>query len=106
MLFGQVWMRETGLTEDALARRNLAVVFGTSFLLSLVIALNLAAFLAGPPDVAWGMAAGALAGAGWVATAMAITYLFVARSMKLFLVNAGYHVVTFVLMGAILGAWK
>lgn len=106
MMFGRVWMRETGLTEDALARRNLAIVFGTSFVLSLLIAANLAAFLAGPPDLVWGMAAGALAGAGWVAMAMGITYLFEARSMKLFFINAGYHVVTFVLMGAILGVWK
>jgi hypothetical protein len=107
MLFGGVWMRETGLTDDALRRRKMAKVFSGSFVLSLLIALNLAAFLSGgPPNLLWGMAAGALAGVGWVATSMGITYLFELRSMKLFLVNAGYHAVTFVLMGGILGVWK
>ncbi len=106
VLFGKVWMRETGITDDAMGRRNMGLVFGSSLLLSLIIALNLGAFLAGPPNLAWGMTAGALAGIGWVATAMGITYLFEKRSMKLFLVNAGYHAVTFVLMGAILGVWK
>jgi hypothetical protein len=106
MLFAGVWMRETGLSEDRLGKRPMALVFGGSFVLSLIIAFNLAAFLAGPPDLVWGMIAGALAGIGWVATAMGITYLFEARSMKLFLVNAGYHAVTFVIMGAILGVWK
>lgn len=106
VLFGKVWLRETGLTDEGLRRRNMGLVFGSCFLLSLVIAFNLAAFLAGPPDLAWGLAAGALAGIGWVATGMGITYLFEARSFKLFAVNAGYHAVTFVVMGGILGAWK
>ena len=81
-------------------------MFGGSFVLSLVIAFNLAAFLAGPPNLAWGLAAGALAGVGWVATGMGITYLFEKRTLKLWLVNAGYHAVTFVVMGGILGVCK
>ncbi|MCC6292738.1 MAG: DUF1761 domain-containing protein [Bryobacterales bacterium] len=105
-LFGRAWQRETGLSDAQLQQRSLAVVFGTSFVLALIMAFNLAAFLQGPPDLAWGMAAGALAGIGWVAMAMGVTYLFEARSMKLFLINAGYHAVSFVIMGAILGVWK
>lgn len=106
VMFGGIWMRETGLSDEALRRRSMAMVFGGSFVLSLVIAFNLAAFLAGPPDIVWGIVAGALAGVGWVAAGMGVTYLFEARSMKLFLVNAGYHAVTFMAMGAILGVWK
>ena len=81
-------------------------VFGTSFLLALTMAFNLAAFLQGPPDIAWGISAGALAGIGWAGTAMGVTYLFEARSMKLFLIDAGYHAFAFMLMGGIPGAWK
>jgi hypothetical protein len=106
ILFGRIWLKQIGRTDEELKRRNMGLVFGGSFLLSLIIAFNLAAFLAGPPDLAWGMTAGALAGIGWVATAMGITYLFEAVSIKLFLVNAGYHAVTFVIMGGILGVWK
>jgi hypothetical protein len=106
ILFGNVWMRETGLRDEELRKRNMGLIFGTSFVLSLVIAFNLAAFLAGPPDLAWGMTAGALAGIGWVATSFGITYLFESRSMRLFFVNTGYHAVTFIVMGGILGIWK
>jgi hypothetical protein len=106
ILFANAWMRETGLSDETLKRRNMGVVFGTSFLLSLIIAGNLAAFLAGPPDLKWGATAGALAGVGWVATGLGITYLFEAKSMKLFLIDAGYHAVTFIVMGAIIGVWK
>lgn len=105
-LFGRAWQRETGLSDTQLQSRSMAMVFGTSFVLALIMAFNLAAFLQGPPDLAWGMTAGALAGVGWVAMAMGVTYLFEARSMKLFLINAGYHAVSFIIMGAILGAWK
>ncbi len=106
ILFGNVWMKEAGISEQEARTRKMGIVFGVSFLLSLLISLNLATFLAGPPNLAWGIAAGALAGIGWVTTAMGITYLFEARSPKLFLVNAGYHAVTFMLMGGILGVWK
>ena len=106
ILFYQTWLRETGLNEDSLRRRNMGLVFGGSFLLSLLIAFNLAAFLAGPPNLVWGLTAGALAGIGWVAMGFGITYLFENRTLKLFLVNAGYHAVTFILMGGILGVWK
>jgi hypothetical protein len=106
LLFGPAWMKETGLTDAELRRRNTALVFAMSFLLSLVIAFNLAAFLAGPPDLVWGISAGALAGIGWVATSFGVTYLFEARPLKLFLINAGYHALTFMLMGGILGIWK
>jgi hypothetical protein len=106
VLFGNVWMKEAGISESEARTRKMGLVFGVSFVLMLLISFNLAAFLAGPPNLAWGIAAGALAGIGWVATSMGITYLFEARSPKLFLVNAGYHAVTFMVMGAILGVWK
>jgi len=55
---------------------------------------------------AWGMTAGALAGLGWVAAGVAIIALFERRSWSYILVNCGYLAVTFILMGAILGAWR
>jgi hypothetical protein len=105
-LFGKAWQRECGLSDDQLKARPVGMIFGTSFVLALIMAFNLAAFLQGPPDIGWGIAAGALAGIGWVAMAMGVTYLFEARSMKLFLIDAGYHAFSFMIMGAILGAWK
>ena len=106
LLFVRAWMKEAGLDDEVLGKRNMGVVYGSAFVLLLIISFNLAAFLAGPPNLAWGLTAGALAGVGWVATGLGVTYLFEARSFRLFLVNAGYHAVTFTLMGGILGVWK
>lgn len=70
------------------------------------MSFNLAAFLGLEQDLVWGIIAGALAGAGWIAAAMGVTYLFERRSMRFFLINAGYHVVSFIIIGGILGVWK
>ncbi|MDG5491067.1 DUF1761 domain-containing protein [Psychroserpens sp. SPM9] len=37
-LFGTVWMRESGMTEEKMKGGNMAVIFGVSFLLALVLA--------------------------------------------------------------------
>jgi hypothetical protein len=104
-LFGKAWMRENGLSEEALARRKTALVFGLSFVLSLVAAANLEIFLGAEATAGFGAVAGFLAGLGWVAALTGIQYLFEMRSLKLFFMNAGYSVVTLTVMGVILGAW-
>jgi hypothetical protein len=105
-LFAGAWQKAAGLSDEDLKRGSPARIFGGAFVLALVMAANLAAFLGRDAGLTWGMTAGALAGAGWVATAFGVIYLFERRPLKLFLVNAGYQVVAFVVMGAILGAWK
>jgi len=47
-----------------------------------------------------------LIGGIWVALAIGIISLFENRPLKYVLINGGYMVVAFTLMGAILGAWK
>ncbi len=105
LLFGKAWAADNGLSDEALRDGNPTVLFGGSFVLALIMAFNLAAFI-GPAGFAFSTAAGFAAGFGWVAMAMGITHLFERRPWRLFLIDAGYHVVTFTLMGAILGAWK
>lgn len=104
VLFGKAWMAENSFTDQDV-QGNMGLIFGTTFVLSLVIAFNLAAFLGPEATFGWGLTAGALAGIGWVAAAIGILYLFERKSMRLFLINAGYHAVTFTIMGGILGLW-
>lgn len=103
ILFGKAWMDANGFTEADLEGK-VGLIFGGAFALEFVIATNLAFFLGADPGVAWGAGAGALAGVGWVVCAIGVTYLFERKSMKLFAINAGYHALTFTLMGVILGA--
>ena len=107
LLFGRAWMRENGFTEQQVQGFNKLRAFGGSMLLALVMAANLAMFLADPKTtVVWGMTAGALAGAGWVACAIAVIGLFENRSWAYIGINGGYQIVSFIVMGAILGVWR
>ena len=70
--------------------------------IQLIISFVFALFLGADRDALIGAFTGFIIGLFLVATAMSITYLFERKSMKLFLINAGYHVVTFTVMGLIL----
>lgn len=103
-LFGKAWMQAFKLTEEQLAQRNMAQVFGIALLLSLIAAINLAMFLGPEADAAFGAAAGFAAGFGWVGMFLGILYLFEHRSLKAWGINAGYCTVALTMMGLILGA--
>ena len=106
ILFAKAWLREAGLDEAKARSANMAKVFGLSFVCSVVMAVNLAAFIGAKASLGFGLFAGAAAGLGWVAMSLAVIYLFEQRSLKLWLINGGYQVVNYTVMGAIIGAWK
>jgi hypothetical protein len=106
-LFGRVWMRANNLTDADLKQGNTAKIFGLSLIFAVIMAANLAAFLAEPrTNAAWGATAGFLAGFGWATLGLATVALFERRSFAYVLVNGGYLTVSFTLMGLIIGAWR
>ncbi|MBL9134369.1 MAG: DUF1761 domain-containing protein [Verrucomicrobiales bacterium] len=107
VLFGKAWMRVNAFTEGDLQRRGVGRPFIGSAFFALIMATNLAFFLAdAKTDVWWGMTAGALAGFGWVATSFGTIALFENRSWTYLGIHAGYQIAAFVLMGLILGGWR
>jgi uncharacterized protein YndB with AHSA1/START domain len=105
-VFGRRWMDLNGISYDDLHRRGMGRVFGGSFLLALVMTVNLAMFLGPDASLAFATAAGAAAGIGWTAAGLGITYLFERRPLKLWLINGGYHAVTLTAVGAVLGLFS
>lgn len=106
LAFARVWMQAAGISEEQARKAPMGKVFGFSALAQLVIAFNLAAFIGPKADLGFGLLAGLAAGLGWVAMSLGVIYLFEQRPLKLWLVNAGYQVLTYTLMGALLGVWK
>ena len=77
------------------------------FVLSLVMAVNLAMFLNAPgTTLTFGIAAGFAAGFGWAAMGLGIVSLFEQRPLAYALINGGYLTLALTLMGAILGGWR
>jgi len=104
-LVGKAWMKENKFSMEDLRGGNPVLMYGLTFVLSFVIATNLAFFLGGAVDAIMGMAYGGLAGFGWASMALATIYIFELKSFRLWLIHAGYVTIQFVVMGAILGAW-
>ncbi len=105
-LFHRAWVRAAGIDEARLASGGAGKVLGLSFLLMLVAAFVLAMFLGPQADLSFGVIAGLLVAVGWLATSLGVLYLFERRPPAHFWVNAGYLLLTYVAMGAILGGWR
>jgi hypothetical protein len=107
ILFGKAWMHVNELTEERLKRARFLPRMVVTFLLSLVMSYNLAFFLGdGKTTAAWGATAGLLAGLGWAAMIFAVIALFELRPVKYVLINGGFIVAYFTLIGFILGVWR
>ena len=105
-LFGKAWMKENNLTVEDVQKGNKAKIFGWSFILSLVMAVNLAMFLSDPGiHLHMAIIYGLLTGL-WIFCGIAIVALFEMKSARYIFVNGGYMIVALGLMGAIIGAWR
>lgn len=105
-IFRTPWMKYSGVTFEMGKKQNPVVVFGLTYVLNFIAAASLAMFLGEDRTLHFGMAAGLATGLTFVSTALGVIYLFEARPFKLFLINAGYQVVNFTAMGAVIGAWR
>lgn len=107
-LFGKKWMELNGFTEESLRESTLPmpVVFGSSFIASLLAAFVLAMFLGSAANLWFGLFVGFMIAVFWIATARLNTILFERQKFSLFLIHAGYDLVAYMVMGAIIGAWR
>lgn len=106
LLFARAWMKEAGITEQKTKDAPMGRIFGLAAVASLVMAFNLAAFIGPKASLGFGLFAGAAAAIGWVAMSLGVIYLFEQRSLKLWLINSGYQVMAYTLMGGLIGVWK
>jgi hypothetical protein len=105
IIFAKVWQKELGMKSGGKAQTpDLGKLLIGSFILEIIMAFNLAAFIGPEADWMFGLFAGLAAGLGWVSLAFGVNYMFEGKSFKLWLINAGYNTVVFALMGLIIGA--
>lgn len=104
-VFGGIWKRESGLLNVDCKKTHGPKAFIVSFILSLVSAFVFALFLGEAPPFAYSVGSGLIVGVCWVATSFGINYSFAGRNWKMLLIDSGYHILQFVIYGAILGLW-
>jgi hypothetical protein len=102
-LFGKSWMDLIGKRNSELHRST--IEYAGSFLAALAAAYVLALLVEATQSnsIEAGALLGLIIGLGFIATSTAVNYMFEKRPMRLYLITVGYHVLSLVFMGAILG---
>lgn len=104
-LFGQAWKAEMKLTEEQGKAGGGTLVF--SFILTLISTLALAMLLEvrDTHSALRGLLYGLFVGVLFVGVQMRNHALFERKSQRLIMIDVGYQIVTFAVIGIILGAW-
>jgi uncharacterized protein YacL len=110
-VFAKKWSDLTGWTTEKvrqIPQNQMMMSYGGTFVGSLVMNLVLAHVLLalGASDVIDGVLAGVVLAIGFVGTSFMATFLFEHRPRALYFIDAGYHVVSMAVCGAILALWK
>ncbi|MCH8748658.1 DUF1761 domain-containing protein [Patescibacteria group bacterium] len=107
--FGKAWMKEMGLSEEKLktSQQKMGKMYALAFVASLVSAFVLANVvrLAGATTVGAGIAVGFWVWLGFAVPIMLGSILWENKSQKLFNINAGYQLVSWLIMAAVLAIW-
>ena len=116
LLFAKPWTRMMGKTEEELiaymaspkAKREMPLMYAMAFVTGLLIAWVMAIVVNHfPPATALrGAEVGAICWLGFAAATSFATALFSMQPKALWLINSGYNLISFVLAGVILAAWK
>ena len=109
--FFPTWWQAIGKTGEPGMGDNMGLTWGLTILAALVQAIFISLMvtamgsMSGGATLVSGMTAGFLLWLGFVAPSSLTNKLFSAR-YKAWFIEVGGHLVTFVVMGAILGAWR
>jgi hypothetical protein len=105
LLFVKPWKELVKVSGSDSKPGSMATIFGTTFLLNLLSALVLDMFIGPEATLRSGLAAGLVISVVWISSSFAINYLYTSKPFKLFLIDAGYYITFYSVMGIILGAW-
>lgn len=102
---GKAWSRVTGITKESGDRIPPALVFGSAYVLNFIAATGIALQNGTHTGIWFALHVGLMGAVFFIAPALGVIYLFEHRPLVQWLVNAGYQVVNFSVMGAIIGAF-
>ena len=105
-IFGKKWMALSGMTEEQMKSVNPGPLYAQSFVMTLLTYFVLARFVAGALTPIEGIKVAFLIWLGFVMTVQFTASLFSTKPRALFYLDTGYQLTTYIVAGAILGAWK
>ena len=110
VLFSKRWQKEVGMTPEKIKKSNMALIFGLSFIMMLLMvwALNFVINSHKPEHVSvWtGLYLGVFTGFFFSMLTMGINYLYQRRSIILWLIDGCYMILGLGIAGMILAEWR
>ena len=101
--FGGIWCAENSSSKNN--KRHPVVIFITAFILWTITAIAFGSAIGEGSPFWYATLIGFLTGTCFVTTSFGVNYAFAGRSIKLFLIDAGYLILQFTLYGMIFGYW-
>lgn len=107
LLFGKMWIKLNGFCdEDLKSNKPMWLILLLSFLSAAVASFVISAVLGNRASPDFGAIIGAIIAICWITMSKLTEVLFENRPVKLFLLHAGFDLVSFMVMGAIVGYWR
>ena len=108
ILFGNAWMKGTGLKKEDIKKSDSSKAMVGSTVLAFIINVVLASFIIMTmTKTFWvGVHIGALVGIGFISMVLLMNSLYEKRSLKVWLINTFYHLIYLLINGGILTIWK
>lgn len=110
-IFGKAWQRAVGLSDEELKSANMGKLFGSAFIMAVIVSVGMAIFFFGfgpNPDMnaATGATMAAMTGIFFIFPSTAMNYLFSRKPASLIFIDSFYHIIAYTVVGVILGAWQ
>jgi hypothetical protein len=105
VLFNKAWKEDSNSIYNSENRGNPFKIFGLTGISHFVAVIALAMLIGHSSTALCGMLYGMFVSIVWVSTSIGVTYLFVGRSFRLFLIDAGFYIVFYTVTGLILAIW-
>jgi hypothetical protein len=106
ILFGNIWLKEVGMTEEDAAKGNMAKTFSLGFVFIFIMCLALAMFFKDSGyTVMQGVRWGVYAGFGLMGATVGLNAVYESKSWTYVAINAGYVTIGMAMAGGILRAW-
>lgn len=111
VMFAKPWLASLGKTEEQLQedaqKRSMPLTFGLSFVAYFMMAFVISHVIdyAAAKTISDGLRTGFWLWIGLVATTTLVLSLFESRSLCLYAIDMGYHLIGMLIMGGILAVW-
>eukprot|EP01116_Phalansterium_solitarium_P014133 TRINITY_DN31671_c0_g1_i1.p2 TRINITY_DN31671_c0_g1~~TRINITY_DN31671_c0_g1_i1.p2 ORF type:complete len:132 (-),score=37.94 TRINITY_DN31671_c0_g1_i1:160-555(-) len=106
LLFLEPWAKAAGFNDysaDSKKKGHETGVYVAALVFALIAAVCFSALVGPKPPLERALRLGLFAGVGFAATSIGIQYQFADRTWTMFAIDAGYHVVKFLIYGIIFG---